>query len=127
MADFKIRLALIGATATLWVACRRVARAMQNRQDYRGLRLAPIAPAATQPQRGMDTEARAEWAAEWLGTGMSEEALECDWRARWQQQLDKAMQERPGRDIEPADSPEFTEVALAKYNGLRKHKSLLLV
>jgi hypothetical protein len=37
------------------------------------------------------------------------------------------MSNRPGRDIEPADHPDFTQEALAKHIGLRKHESSLLV
>ena len=53
--------------------------------------------------------------------------MECNWRARWQKQLGKAMQERPSRDFKPADYPDFSHTALAKHTGLQKYESLLLV
>ena len=37
------------------------------------------------------------------------------------------MLERPGRDVEPADYPDFTQATLAKNSGLQKHESSLLV
>ena len=71
-----------------------------------------------QPAGNPDTENRAEWTRKWLGTGIAEEALECNWRARWQKQLGKAMQECLSRDIKPADYLDFSYIALAKYTGL---------
>lgn len=41
--------------------------------------------------------------------------------------LDKVMADHPGRNVEPADYMDFTEEALAKYIGLRKHKGLVLI
>ena len=73
------------------------------------------------------TEARAEWATEWLGADTPEGALERDWRTRWQHTLDAAMADRPSRDIEPADHPDFTEEGLAKHIGLKKYESSVLV
>ena len=124
VADFKERLSQTGATAALQIARRRVARATLNRQDRRA---GKIIPTDSRHGGGMDTTACAEWRADWLGKHIAEGALECDWRERWQQQLDKAMQERPSRDIEPADYPDFTEEALLKYRGLQKHESSLIV
>ena len=37
------------------------------------------------------------------------------------------MQKCLGRDIEPADYPDFRQIALTKYSGLQKYKSLLLI
>ena len=37
------------------------------------------------------------------------------------------MQERPSRDIEPADYPDFNQIALTKHNGLQKYESSLLI
>ena len=37
------------------------------------------------------------------------------------------MQERPSRDIEPANYPDFSHTGLTKHAGLQKHKSSLLV
>ena len=124
VADFKERLSQTGATAALQIARRRVARATLNRQDRRA---GKIIPTDSRHGGGMDTTARAEWRADWLGEHIAEGALERDWRERWQQQLDKAMQERPSRDIEPADYPDFTEEALLKHRGLQKHESSLIV
>ena len=53
-----------------------------------------------QPAGNPDTENRVEWTRKWLSAGIAEEVLECDWRARWQKQLGKAMQECPSRDID---------------------------
>ena len=36
-----------------------------------------------QPAGNLDTENQAEWTRKWLGAGIVEEALECNWRARW--------------------------------------------
>ena len=37
------------------------------------------------------------------------------------------MQERPSRNIEPADYLDFSHTALAKHTGLQKYESSLLV
>ena len=37
------------------------------------------------------------------------------------------MQECPSRDFEPADYLDFSHTALAKYTGLQKYESSLLV
>ena len=81
VADFKERLSQTGAIAALQIAYRRVARATLNRQDYRAGKITPI---DSRHGGGMDTTACIEWRADWLGEHIAEEALECDWRERWQ-------------------------------------------
>ena len=124
VAEFEIRLAQMGAEGLLKGAHRRVATTITSRRAQMSGRPTGTDP---QPAGNPDTENRAEWTRKWLGAGIAEEALECDWRARWQKQLGKAMQERPSRDFEPADYPDFSHTALAKYTGLQKYESLLLV
>ena len=122
LADFEARLANTGKLELLRNSRKAVATAIRNRRVRGDTRL----NASNQtPTEG--TEARAAWAAEWLGTDTPEEALERDWRIRWQRAMDQAMADRPGRDIEPADHPDFTEEALSKHIGLKKHESSMLV
>jgi hypothetical protein len=122
LADFEARLANTGKMDLLRNSRKAVATAIRSRRVRGDARLNTSNPT---PVEG--TEARAVWSTEWLGNDTPEEALERDWRTRWQHTLDKAMADRPGRDIEPADHPDFTEEALAKHIGLKKHESSVLV
>jgi len=124
VAEFETRLAQTGAEGLLQGARRRVATTIRSRRTRTSDRPTGTDP---RPASNPDTENRAEWTRRWLGAGTAEEALERDWRARWQKQLGKAMQERPSRDIEPADYQDFSHTALAKHAGLQKHESSLLV
>ena len=125
VAEFEARLERTGKAALLRAARGSVASAIRCRRTRRTRRGASPAPARIDIMEG--TEARAAWAAEWQDRSTPDEALERDWRERWQRLLNETMDRRPGRDMEPADYPEFTQVALRKHTGLKKHESSVLV
>ena len=120
--DFKARLERTGKGALLQAVHDKVANTTRHRRTRRG---------ATRPSPAISlvegsSEARAAWATRWLQGLTADEALERDWRERWQGGLDEAMARRPGRDMEPADQPEFTREALTRHTRLRKHESSVL-
>jgi hypothetical protein len=67
-----------------------------------------------------------EWADEWLGNDTPDDAMNHEWRSRWERTEAAASARRRRRFPEPAEAPELYGDPLAKYRGLRKHEASLL-
>jgi hypothetical protein len=118
LADFEARLDRTGIRELIEKSCAAIAAKLRQRTTRGRPRVARPTSPGPAPQ---------QWAAAWApeGTGTSEAVLR-DWKARWDQALQKADWARPFRDNEPADEPDFAK-ALDKHQGLQKHESSLLV
>ncbi|KAJ2898375.1 hypothetical protein MKZ38_003966 [Zalerion maritima] len=116
--DFEARLETTGKGEMIRRACTAIARRLRNRRGR------PRLP-RQDPEGG---EARRQWQQQWVTEGTTTitttEAMQRDWKARWE-----AVKEAEGpqrRRNEPADIPEFTDRSLRKYKTLRKHESSAL-
>ena len=104
-------------------ACYKVYRRFRKRRRGRGPVQRP------KPQGPTDTERAAAEVAAWVCQGEGDQvdtsqAVEREWRARWERQWEG----RPRRRIADKDPPTllFTEKTLKKHEGLTKAQSSLL-
>ena len=82
-------------------------------------------PRRQKPPSIEESEGKAQWARAW--TQDSDNPVERDWKGRWGVNLAAARARRPRSRPEPADDdPDFTDTALDKHRGLRKHESSIL-
>jgi Reverse transcriptase (RNA-dependent DNA polymerase)/Endonuclease-reverse transcriptase len=123
VAEFEARLDQSGMRQRIQGACEAVANRLR-RQGRRRSRLV-----STDLPRG--SEARARWAREWCTEGAvstPDEAVERDWKRRWER-TSAARRAQEGRNTrEPAETdPVFSgKQALKRHIGLKKHESSLL-
>jgi hypothetical protein len=76
----------------------------------------------------MDGAVLAAWAAMWAPGDMSPKAAaDQAWRLRWQEEHDRAKNQRPRRSEQAADDPLFTKDTLRKHKGLYKAESSVLI
>jgi hypothetical protein len=124
VAEFEARLESTGMAQRVRDACAAVASRLLRRQRRR--RAGRPAQMAPLPRGG---EQRAQWAHQWCEEGELgiDEAVERDWRRRWES--GRAAARSQGRGSEPADlDPEFQgKKLLRKHKGLKKHESSLLI
>jgi len=113
------------ASSLVTEACYRIYRRFRKRRRGRGPVQRP------RPQGPTDTERAAAEVAAWVcrekgdqGEVDTGQAVEREWRARWERQWEG----RPRRRIADKDPPNllFTEKTLKKHEGLTKAQSSLL-